>query len=925
MDAVKVDFVKYNRERLPQYRTETAILSSGNDRWVIKRALNPVAVPHVLKMIEGAKLLRERLRNANVPTTVPVENGVRMEFVRGVSVEDRLVRMAADSDREGFIEVIRMFRTYLEALGKAEGDMNGTVKELLAEVPPGHIGDLMPVADIDLTFENVVVDQEGRQWITDQEWVFDSPVPVSFIMFRSLYVLYLKNERRIRLITFPEALSEAGVPEVLWESYRMACERFIDIVFGKERPYLIPSKYRKAERLLADRDLLENREQQLYAAMLELDATKKAMEEMLVHAKLREARLQEQEVRLGKQSDELESIKASLAEKEGVLNGLNVELESERLRHNATHAQLEIEKDHTYRLIAEVEEEKVLRDLTDRELKIVKDAYEQSVLDLKLIRDDLRGEQVLSEQLRQEIALVRADLRIAVEAMARKDSELSVLREQIIHLVNERDDNFTHLQDMTDKFMSKQAELMTMSDWARSMQLRLEFLESIPTIKIAERFAKAQKLGVEKLRSEGLVSTMKDLAFRYSPQQLQEMFYHQEASNIKELRDDASGKNVLVVFPVIPWEFRWQRPQQLVSRFAENGYSVIFVNMTLTAKGARYLNNAEALKDVKLGKLRDHVFEVHLSTLNKINVYHDRIKGGDLNNLTQGLLSVMRELEPKSVTYLVQFPGWGQLTNVLRSKIGGTLVFDCMDDHAGFSNNATEVVKRETKLMDSADLVVTSSAKLHEKALAFNDNSILVRNGTDFEMFHTLFPNGKLDSMKKPIIGYHGAISEWFDPGVVHRCAEKHPEWNFVLIGSTLGCEVNGLKKLPNVHLLGEMPYKDLPGYLYYFDACIIPFRVCELTLATNPVKFYEYISSGKPVVSVKLPEMEQYSDVCYLYETDEEFEKGIITALAERDEGLRNKRIEVARQSSWDQRFQDIHAHLKEMSEGKHGKRKVL
>ncbi len=80
---------------------------------------------------------------------------------------------------------------------------------------------------------------------------------------------------------------------------------------------------------------------------------------------------------------------------------------------------------------------------------------------------------------------------------------------------------------MTEKFMSKQAELMTMSDWARSMQLRLEFLESIPTIKIAERVAKVQKLGVEKLRSEGLVSTMKDLAFKYSPQQVQQMFYHQ--------------------------------------------------------------------------------------------------------------------------------------------------------------------------------------------------------------------------------------------------------------------------------------------------------------------------------------------------------------------------------------------------------------
>ena len=892
MDAVKIDFVKYNRERLPQYRTETTVLSSGTERWVVKKGLTFESVSHVINMVRGAELLRERLHNANVPNTVPMEDQVRIDFVRGTSVEDELVRMAIHGDREGFVDTVQRFRTYLEALGVAPSgsEMNGAVRELLAEAPAELMGDMMPVANLDLTFDNVVVDGEGRYWITDQEWVFDSPIPLSFVMYRSIYVLFLKQERRLTMITFPQVLREAKVPEALWETYRQACERFIDLVFGKERPYLIPQRYRKAEHLLADRELLEKREQQLYAARLELGTTKEALAEMISHARTREERLQEQERRLGGLSDEVERMRSSLAEMEGRLENQRIELESERFRLSAEHA-----------LRTQTESDL----LNERERKAA-------------ILQELEGEQVLSKQLRQEMDLVRMDLRIATEGIVRKETEL-------INIIRQRDDDFLHLQDMTERFMSKQAELMTISDWARSMQLRLEFLESIPTIKIAERVAKMQKLGVEKLRSEGLVSTMKDLAFKYSPQQVQQMFYHQEASNIKDLQEEASGRNILVVFPVIPWEFRWQRPQQLVSRFAENGYTVIFVNMTLTAKGTRYLNNAEALKDVKLGKLRDHVFEVHLSALNKLNVYQDRIKGGDLNNLAQGLLSLMRELEPASVTYLVQFPGWGQLANLLRSKIGGTLVFDCMDDHAGFSNNATEVVKRETKFMENADLVVTSSAKLHEKALAFNENSILVRNGTDFEMFHTLFPNGKLDSMKRPIIGYHGAISEWFDPGVVHRCAERHPEWNFVLIGSTLGCEVNGLKRLPNVHLLGEMPYKDLPGYLHYFDVCIIPFRVCELTLATNPVKFYEYISSGKPVVSVKLPEMQQYADICYLYQTDEEFEKGIITALDEKDEELRKRRIEVARQSSWNQRFHDIHSRLEEMSEGKHGRRKVL
>ncbi len=144
-------------------------------------------------------------------------------------------------------------------------------------------------------------------------------------------------------------------------------------------------------------------------------------------------------------------------------------------------------------------------------------------------------------------------------------------------------------------------------------------------------------------------------------------------------------------------------------------------------------------------------------------------------------------------------------------------------------------------------------------------NVHLVRNGTDFELFNQLTPNGILKDINGPIIGYYGAIAEWFDTELIVHCAMEHPDWNFVLIGSTVGCDTSSLEKLKNVHLLGEKPYKELPLYLYHFDVCTIPFKINPLTLATNPVKFYEYLSSGKPVVTVRLPELEPYADLCYL------------------------------------------------------------
>lgn len=915
----KVEFVKYTRERLPEFRTETMICSDENGRFVVKRPLEDAGREHVRGLAQNAELLRRTMPGVNVPSTVVTDEGVRIDFVSGTPLQDLIVRRAARGDREGVLSAIRDMRTYLETLsppGTARS-MTGGVAELLSGAPTEMLGRMMPVANVDITFDNVLIDLEGRYWMTDQEWVFDSPIPISFVMYRSLYVLYLKHERRLApLLGFPEALVWVGVERDLWQPFRESCERFIDMVLGKDRPHVIPDRYRKRTHGMASRELLQEREQQLYAMGLELEATRNALQEMMSHARSREDRLQEQERALGERAKEVEALRSALAEKESSLNSLSIELRSEELRHKATHAQLEIERDHAYHLIDELSREKGLRAQVETDLAALRERNDGLSMELGALRSELRGERLLSEQLGQELELARTDLRIAIEALARKERELA-------DVLRERDENFIRLQDMTERFMSKQAELMTMSDWARSMHLRLEFLESVPTIRFAERMARAQKLALEKLRSEGVLMTMKGAALKAAPRKVRQMLDRQQPSNMNDLIEESRGRDLLVVFPVIPWEFRWQRPQQLVSRFADNGHTVLYINMTLNPKGSRYLNDLEALKDVRLGKLREHVFDVHLSAFGKVNVYQDRLRGADLSNLARGLLSVLRGLEPASITYLVQFPGWGQLASVMRAKMGGTLIFDCMDDHAGFSNNATEVVRRETKLMEKADLVIASSARLHEKALSFNENSILVRNGTDFDMFHKLSPNGKLDHLKRPIIGYHGAISEWFDPGVVQRCAERRPEWTFVLIGSTLGCEVNGLRRLPNVHLLGEVPYRDLPGYLHYFDVCIIPFKVCELTLATNPVKFYEYISSGKPVVSVRLPEMERYADICYLYEDDEGFEKGVMSALQEGDEGLKAKRITVARDSSWDQRFSEIREHLRRMKEGKG--RKVL
>ena len=215
-------------------------------------------------------------------------------------------------------------------------------------------------------------------------------------------------------------------------------------------------------------------------------------------------------------------------------------------------------------------------------------------------------------------------------------------------------------------------------------------------------------------------------------------------------------------------------------------------------------------------------------------------------------------------------------------------------------------------MIEQADLVIASSALLEDRCRALNRKTIQVKNGTEFHHFNEPKQNGELDHLRgRPIIGYYGAISDWFNMELVAYCARQRPQWQFVLIGATFGADLSPVEELPNVHFLGEKPYARLPGYLAYFDVCTIPFKLIPLTLATNPVKFYEYLSAGKPVVSVNLPELMPYSDDCYLASNAEQFVEQLERALQEKD-NTQNvaRRFELARANSWDARAKSILAH---------------
>lgn len=134
--------------------------------------------------------------------------------------------------------------------------------------------------------------------------------------------------------------------------------------------------------------------------------------------------------------------------------------------------------------------------------------------------------------------------------------------------------------------------------------------------------------------------------------------------------------------------------------------------------------------------------------------------------------------------------------------------------------------------------------------------SIMVPNGCDIKRFRLPNSIGKppeLYSHEGPVITYSGAWASWIDVKLVERIAETFNHALICVIGTEFGIKVPAHH--PNLKYLGQKTYSQLPEYLINSTICIIPFLINSITIATNPIKMYEYLASGKPVVSTNLPE----------------------------------------------------------------------
>ncbi|PIE95433.1 glycosyl transferase [Bacillus fungorum] len=241
-------------------------------------------------------------------------------------------------------------------------------------------------------------------------------------------------------------------------------------------------------------------------------------------------------------------------------------------------------------------------------------------------------------------------------------------------------------------------------------------------------------------------------------------------------------------------------------------------------------------------------------------------------------------------------------------------VFRMADKNSGFSNSTKALEKAETKLSQSVDRVLYTAHTLEDHVNSLKPKDTLYfPNGVNLAHFLEKKEQPvEYKSIDKPIIVYVGAIEEWFDFNLFNEMAKRMPDFAFVVIGPDKLAK-QYINEIENVHILGRRSYDQLPAYLQYANVGIIPFNVKEyahLLDYVNPLKLYEYMVSGIPVVSSKWKELELINSPAQLAENLDQFIDAIKEAARDMD---KEKYISFAKQHSWTSRVDNLLAEVLE------------
>lgn len=305
-----------------------------------------------------------------------------------------------------------------------------------------------------------------------------------------------------------------------------------------------------------------------------------------------------------------------------------------------------------------------------------------------------------------------------------------------------------------------------------------------------------------------------------------------------------SENPTLLCFSHLRWDFVFQRPQQLMSRFADEMTVVYWEEPIEIEAGEPAMLRVRAAEDFP-----------------KVRIVVPHLPKG-LSEAEQES-ALKRLLDAYSAGLSRPIVAWYYTPMMLpfsRDLEASVVVFDAMDELSKFKFAPARLLELEQELIDRAGLVFTGGSSLFEAKKDRHDSVHLFPSSVDRNHFakarKTLSEPDDQADISRPRLGFYGVLDERFDTDLLGKIAELRPDWQFMIVGPVVKISDDDLPKRDNIHYLGSKKYDQLPAYLAGWDVALMPFAMNESTQFISPTKTPEYLAGGKPVVSTPVKDV---------------------------------------------------------------------
>ncbi len=379
----------------------------------------------------------------------------------------------------------------------------------------------------------------------------------------------------------------------------------------------------------------------------------------------------------------------------------------------------------------------------------------------------------------------------------------------------------------------------------------------------------------------------------------------------------------IVCFAPDPWEGPWRNRHHIMTRLARRN-RVLYVEPRVYWNEAWQAWRSGTPPSGRLWRTPEGVwvfrFPLWLPMAGKLP---GQVTGRLRSRMLRGIL---RKLGMERPILWLYRPDHADLPGCCGEKL---VVYHVVDEYTGYDAGSANpaVVRRlevlrgmERSLLRRADLVFVVSERLYRSKAPHNPNTFLVPNGVDFEAFSAALGSPEppdISGIPRPRIGYVGVLNEKIDLELLRLVAEARPRWHLVIVGPVMvrrGREkVDTLASLPNVHVLGHRPAQEVPRYMLALDVGLMPYRLNLWTENISPLKLYEYLAAGLPIVSTAIPAVADFANEVVVSDVSG-FVGAIESARALRSPEDTERRREIARRHTWEDRVEELSRRIEEV-----------